>query len=97
MQDELLKQAREADREDKHAAELFEVMVKTEAWQVYSAMLTRKIEAQGAIVLEPAAGVDRAVALEYEKGTMRGLLIAQGLPQHTIQATKQLSDPDTDT
>lgn len=92
---ELLKEARAADRADRHAAELFSSMIKTEAWQLYLAMLNRRIEGQGALLTSPAGSIDGVLVGEYEKGTMRGLLIARDLPALTMKAAEQLSDPDT--
>lgn len=92
-----IKAGRAADKEDKNDAELFAVMLKTDAWKAFVTRINRMIEKQGQIVLEPAQSVDRAMGLEYEKGTMRGLLMAIGLPQSTIDSATQInSDPETD-
>lgn len=92
--DQLAKDSRAADKEDRERAELFEAMVKTPGWKLYEALLNQMVEERGKTVLAPAGSVDGAVLLEYEKGTMRGLIIAKDLPQLTILGAKQISAPD---
>lgn len=92
-----LKEAREANRIDRERVELFEVMVKTPGWKAYRELLEKHIESQGSILLNPAGSVDGAILQEYEKGTMRGLILARDLPALTIQRLRSLtSDPDTE-
>lgn len=88
IHEELQRSARMADKEDKEFTEQCAVLMKNPAFQSYMALLNRRIETLGLVVLEPANGMDNAVALEYIKGTMRGLIIARDLPAVTMQAMK---------
>lgn len=92
--DQLAKDSRAADRVDRERAELFEALVKTPGWKVYTDLLNQKIEDLGSVILGPAGSVDGAIGLEYQKGTMRGLIIAKDLPHLTILGAKQISAPD---
>ena len=85
---ELQKQAREADRIDKNRAELFEAMLRTEAWKAYIELLDAKIQALADQVMRPAMNMDELIALEAVKGPMRGLLMARDLPSTIIAAMK---------
>lgn len=95
--EEVAKQGRAADKADRERADLFEGMMKTEAWKQYSALIDAQVQKLADQIQGPAGSVDGMVALEYQKGTMRGLLVAQGLPQYTITVAKQINPtPDTD-
>lgn len=94
--EEMKRQAREANRRDKKRAEVFEAMVATEAWKEYSLLLSASIQQFGDQVLAPANGLDGAFSSEYTKGTIKGLLLAQSLPQATIETVKANKLPDDD-
>lgn len=94
--EDLRRQARAADREDKGLAELFEGMVLTKAWKAYMDLLNKRIEDLGATVLTPASSMDALIGLENEKGAMRGLIIARDLPSATIAAMKASRAPTED-
>lgn len=95
--EELAKQSRAADKTDRERAELFEVMLKTEAWKEFSKLVDVMVQRLADQIQGPGVSVDGMVMLEYQKGTMRGLLVAQGLPQYTITVAKQINpNPDTD-
>lgn len=85
---ELLEIGRKADREDKERAAVFEGLVKHPGWELYVGLLNSRLQAMGEAILEPAGTVDGAVALEYVKGTMRGVILARDTPQLIIQAMK---------
>ena len=88
--EELLKLAREADKKDRERMELFEIMVKTDAWKAYIEILNSKLQAESENLLEPAKGLDGCIGSEYIKGTMRGLILARDLPAAIIAAKPQL-------
>lgn len=86
--EELLKEGRAADKLDKERAETFAGLLKNPGWVLLSDLLNTRIQALGEAIVEPGGSVDGMVALEYIKGTMRGLILARDLPQLTIQAMK---------
>lgn len=87
---ELLKEARAADKEDKQNADLFEAMIQTPAWKAYLEALGRRQQAYADVLLRPANGIDGCIRTEYIKGALSALVIARDLPSVTIQAAKEL-------
>jgi hypothetical protein len=87
---ELLKQSREAAKEDRENAALFEVLVASQGWKAYVAMLERSMQARADKILQPSKSIDGCIDLEYEKGALSGLVIARDLPSVTIAAAKEL-------
>lgn len=85
---ELEKKFREQLRQDRKIKEAFEVLARNDSFQVYLGVLNSMIELRGTDVLAPAGNVDGAVALEYVKGTMYGLILARDLPSVTIASMK---------
>ena len=90
---DLIKEARKADSEDRQRANLFEAMVKSEHWKVYSALLGSRLQSFSDILLSPAGSVDGAMAQEFIKGAMFGLVLARDLPS-TIISTMKAGVPD---
>jgi len=88
--EDLLKEARAANKIDQDRANLFRSMLQTEAWRVYVELLELKLQSLSDELLLPAGSVDRMVGLEYVKGAMSGLVIARDLPSVTIAAMAQL-------
>jgi hypothetical protein len=88
--DELLRNARAATKVDRERVELFEVMVRTQAWQEYTALLNGKLQMLADQVLAPSNSVDGCIASEYVKGTMSGLVMARDIPAAIIAAKDQL-------
>lgn len=95
-EDDLRKQARTANKQDRELAEFMQILIKSPGWPAYQELIHKRIDSLGMEVLEPAAGLDRAIALEYQKGTMRGLIMARDLPNVTIAAMKDLTVPATE-
>lgn len=93
--EELRKVGREADKLDKQRAELFEGLTKHPGWDVYQDLLNSRIQTYADAVMAPAGTVDGAVALEWVKGAMSGLIMARDLPSVTINAM-QPAVPATD-
>lgn len=93
--DNLVREARKADREDKEMAQLFQLLVAHEGWKRYVALLEKRIQAMGDMVLSPAGSVNGAIALEYVKGAMSGMVMARDLPSVIIAAMKA-AGPATD-
>lgn len=85
---DLLKEGKKADKLDKERVELFMLLLKHPAWPLYVTLLDSKIQAFADAVMSPASSVDGAVALEYVKGAMSGLIIARDLPSITVAAMK---------
>lgn len=86
--EELQKQGRAADKEDRERAELFAAMLQTPAWKFYVSLLDKRIQAHADVLMGPAVSVDRAIALEYVKGAMSGLVMARDLPSVIVTAIK---------
>jgi hypothetical protein len=86
----LRKQSKEANKEDRDRATLFEVLVATPGWKAYVEMLERSMQAEADKILQPAGSVDRMIELEYVKGALSGLVRARDLPSVTIAAAKEL-------
>lgn len=85
--EELLKVSREALRVDRQRKDAFEGMVKTPGWKEFQNLLNTMINDRGMSVLSPAGSMEGAVALEFVKGTMNGLILARDLPSLIIDAT----------
>lgn len=88
MDTELEKKFREQLRRDRKIKEAFEVLARNESFQVYLGVLNSMVETRGMDVIAPAGSVDGAIALEYVKGTMNGLILARDLPSVTIASMK---------
>lgn len=87
---ELLKEAKEANKVDRERGETYESLLKHPGWALYIGQLDARIQQLADEVLKPAGSVDRAIALEHQKGAMCGLIIARDLPSVTIAAMTQL-------
>lgn len=85
--EELLKSSREANTQDRKRKDAFEGMVKTPGWKLYQELLNTMVEQRGMVILSPAGSADAAVALEFVKGSMNGLILARDLPSLIIDAT----------
>lgn len=93
--EELKKIARGADKVDKERADTMASLVKHPGWAIYMAVLGVKLQETSELMLAPeqellATGVNT----EFVKGTMRGLLIAQGLPSVMIEGKEELKNSD---
>jgi hypothetical protein len=88
--EELLRNARAADRIDRERAEMFVSMVKSPAWREYISLLEAKIQGFADVILAPSQSIDALLGLEYIKGAMSGLILARDLPSVTIAAMEQL-------
>jgi hypothetical protein len=87
---ELLKQSRAGDKEDRERAELFSGMIVSPGWKMYSELLTKLIEMRGSELLSPCSGVDATYGQEHMKGTMNGLILARDLPATIVEHMKAL-------
>lgn len=99
--DDFLKESKKNAAVDRRRAEIWEVMLKTAAFQEYLAVLNVIIESLGAQLLTAAKSVDDCIVAEGTKGTMRGLILARDLPsisiaQHkaSVPATEDEEDED---
>lgn len=93
--DELLREGRKADKVDAERAEHFRLLMKHPGWDVYQDLLNSRIQAYADAVMAPAKSVDGAIALEWIKGAMSGLILARDLPSVTI-AGLETAVPATD-
>ena len=88
--EDLLKNAREAQKVDSERLELFEKMVTTPGWGAYVTLLNAKIQLFADQLMNPCGGVDECVAQEYVKGAMSGLIMARDIPDAIISAKDQI-------
>lgn len=88
--DELLKQARVADKEDRELAEALERLVKNPDWSVYIKIISKKQQFFADEMLRPSGSVDGCIRQEYIKGALSGLVMAADTPSVIIAATKEL-------
>jgi hypothetical protein len=93
--EELQKQARLADTIDKERADLFQGLVNHPGWVVYQELLNIRVQMYADAIMAPAGSVDGAIALEWVKGAMSGVILARDLPSVTINAM-QPAVPATD-
>lgn len=94
--EERLKEGRAADRIDKARAEGFRSMMATDGWKLYVELLNARKQLFADALMTPAGGVDGAVALEFVKGTMSGLILASDLPSIIIAVIDSPAGPATD-
>lgn len=92
--EELKKEARVANREDKHRAEVFEAFVKSEGWKLYHEWLVKKIESLGSELIQPSAGIEGVLRSEFQKGSMYAFLLCRDLPSVIVSAMKPTTDED---
>lgn len=88
---------RERSRRDRERIEAWEGMVKTKGWKLYVELLNIQINDRAGGLLEELGGGIRAVlAQEYQKGAMRGLILARDLVGVTLQNVQKprLEDDD---
>jgi hypothetical protein len=86
--EELLKRSREADKIDRGRAALFAKLVASPEWKAYEELLSVRLQGYSEELLSPAGSVDGAMVLEFIKGAMHGMLLAQGLPRVIVEAMK---------
>lgn len=94
--EELLKNARAANKVDKDRKELFEGMIKSKAWQAYVELLNMKLQMLSDDLLSPAGSIDRLISQEYIKGAMSGVVIARDIPAVTIAAMAEITSASED-
>lgn len=94
--EERLKEGRAADKIDKDRAEKFRAMTATEGWKLYIELLETRQQIFADALMTPAGTLDGAVALEYVKGTMSGLILARDLPSIIIAVMDSPAGPATD-
>lgn len=88
--EQLQKDMRQANKEDRHDAELFEAMVKTEAWKVFLKRASAIQQGYSEELLAPSGGLDGLVKSEYAKGALGGSLRILSVPQRTMESVKQI-------
>lgn len=94
--EELVKVSKKADKEDKELIEALQVLVRRPEWQTYLSLINKRIQGFSDIVLMPAQTMDGAVALEYAKGAMFGLILASTLPGVIVENAMKPSGDDGD-
>jgi hypothetical protein len=93
---ELLKEIRKEQKEAREFYEACQNLERSPPFQMFRSVLQRMVEARGSSLLEPVQGVDGAMRQEFEKGTMKGLLLASNLVSVTIAAMQAQSAPNPD-
>ena len=83
---DLLNEAKKADKFDRERAERFQSLVKHPGWEVYQELLNSRIQSFADAIMGPAGSIDGAIALEWVKGAMSGVVLARDLPSVTINA-----------
>ena len=94
--EELLRESRQADKEDLAKADAFQVLVKHASWVPYLALLNTRIQHLADALLAPAGSINGMVTQEYLKGAMSGLILARDLPSVIIAATAEIRKPATE-
>lgn len=99
ISDELKKQGKAADREDRERAELLAQLLKHPGWVVYAGLLSARMQSRADLLLQPEQTLNSGpeqTNSEHVKGTMNGLLYALQISSATIDAMKTLQKPDGD-
>jgi hypothetical protein len=91
---EMLREGRQADREDKERLELLKLLVRHPGWKIYLDLVTTHKQELADVLLAPARSVDEMVFLEGKKGEMRGILYAESALASTIAGLQQLVATD---
>ncbi len=95
LSEEQAKAARQADAVDKEFAEAMRALLKVPSFQTYRTKLLSLVTKRGEDLLESVKGIDGVLIQEFEKGTMRGLLLAANLPEAMLsQWDAGKSEPD---
>lgn len=94
--EELQKASRDARRIDRERADLFTVLIRHPAWEVYVELLEAQIQARADAILAPSGSVDGAIVLEYIKGAMSGLILARDMPSTIIADMKSATSSGDD-
>lgn len=81
---------------DKEFAEAMAELERFQPFQIYKALLAKKIQTCGDELMLPLKDFDAALLQEHVKGTMNGLILARDLPSVTIAAMKDSSAPQTE-
>lgn len=92
--EKLLKDSRDAMFKDRQRKEAFEGLVRHPGWPILQELLNAMINARGEVVLGPAGSVEGAMALEFIKGAMNGLILARDLPSLIVENTPQQKDDE---
>jgi len=90
---ELLEQARKAMRDDKNLAEALSGLLKHGAWPIFAGLINDIAQTRGEEFFR-AVRPEEALAQEFNKGTVNGLLMTIELPNLIIQQMKSVREPD---
>ena len=96
---ELEKIAKTADKVDRERLDHFRGLLKHPGWAVYQELLNIRVQLYADAVMAPCRSVDGAIALEWVKGAMSGVILSRDLPGVTIaamEATVPATDGDDD-
>lgn len=81
---EYQKQSREADKQDRELLEACQALERNPAWQFLSERIRAMASNKASSLLEPISGMDGVPKQEYDKGTIKGMLLVADLPSVTI-------------
>lgn len=92
--EELLKVSKEALEKDRRRKDAFEGLIRHPGWREYQMLLATMIQARADEILAPAGSAEKAMLLEFVKGSMNGLILARDLPSLIVESTPaaQLED-----
>lgn len=94
--DELIRQAREADREDRKLAEALSSLVHHSSFSALQNLFNKRLQSLSEEMLAPANSVDRLIAQEYLKGAMFGLILARDLPAIIVDSLATTAKDEND-
>ncbi len=95
--EELLKNSREANKQDRELAEAMERLVNFEPFQVFlSRVIGPRLQDLGELSLQPALTSDGMVRKEYLHGAMYAFILTRDLPQRIIASMKDIRDASTE-
>lgn len=83
---ELQKAARSADKIDRERMEHFRGLLKHPGWALYQELLNIRVQLYADAVMAPSGSVNGAIALEWVKGAMSGVILSRDLPAVIIAA-----------
>lgn len=92
--EELLREGRKADKEDREKGEALGRLIAHPDWKVFVKMLDKKCQLFGDQLMVPSGGVDGCIRQEFVKGALSGLIMARDLPSVTIAAARELRQPE---
>jgi len=92
--DNLLREARVADQQDRQRCDAFASMVKSEGWRLFVELIDHRVQMFSDQLLQPLASMDQVPAQEFAKGAMFAFVLMRDLPSVTIASIKPTGDEE---